>query len=108
MAALETSCPKHQRRRPELTPCYRIINQHLDSSVAERAREGRPLPEYVLEEFEAYLKCGIPAFGFLRLKCGDCQEEKIVAFSVTFLANIGPNTLTVLGYDYHIVSKRSA
>ncbi len=81
MAVLETSCPKYQRRRPELTPCYRIINQHLDSFVAERAREGRPLPEYVLEEFEAYLKCGVPAFGFLRLKCGDCQEEKIVAFS---------------------------
>lgn len=37
MAVLETSCPKYQRRRPELTPCYRIINQHLDSFVAERA-----------------------------------------------------------------------
>ena len=59
MAVLETSCPKYQRRRPELTPCYRIINQHLDSFVAERAREGRPLPEYALEEFEAYLKCGV-------------------------------------------------
>ena len=64
MAVLETSCPKYQRRRPELTPCYRIINQHLDSFVAERAREGRPLPEYALEEFEAYLKCGVAYTSF--------------------------------------------
>src|SRR5690606_34903800 len=36
---------------------------------------------YVLEEFEAYLKCGILAHGFIRLKCQDCEDEKIVAFS---------------------------
>jgi len=81
MAAQTQACPKYQRRRPQLTPCYQIVNEHLDSFVAERSAENRPLPEYVLEEFEAYLKCGIPAFGFLRLKCGSCQEEKIVAFS---------------------------
>jgi len=41
----------------------------------------RPLPEYVLKEFEAYLKCGLLAHGFIRLKCEVCSEETVVAFS---------------------------
>ena len=71
----------YTRRRPELTPCYRIIQEELSSFIAERQAEGRPLPEYVIEEFEAYLKCGVLAHGFIRLKCESCQQEKIVAFS---------------------------
>lgn len=74
-------CVKYQRRRPELTPCYKIIQEHLNSFIADREAEGRTLPDYVLEEFDAYLKCGILGYGFLRLKCCDCKEEKIVAFS---------------------------
>jgi len=35
----------------------------------------------VTEEFEAFLKCGILAHGFLRIKCSDCNYEKLVAFS---------------------------
>lgn len=71
----------YQRRRPELTPCYRILQEHLSTFVAAREMEGRPLPDYVTAELEAYLKCGIPAHGFLRLVCEACQKEKIVAFS---------------------------
>ena len=81
MLVAEEKCPKYERRRPELTPCYKILQEHLDTFIAEREAEGRPLPSYVLEEFEAYLRCGIPAYGFLRLKCSGCGEEKIVAFS---------------------------
>jgi hypothetical protein len=43
--------------------------------------EGRPLPEYVIKEFDAYLKCGIPAHGFIRLICDTCKKEQITAFS---------------------------
>jgi hypothetical protein len=43
-------CPKYSRRRPEDTPCYKVLQEHLESFVAEREAEGRPLPEYVLEE----------------------------------------------------------
>lgn len=72
---------KYQRRCPELTPCFKIINEHLDSFIQARQLENRPLPQYVIDEFEAFLKCGILAYGFLRLKCNCCSEEKIVAFS---------------------------
>ena len=32
-------------------------------------------------EFDAFLECGILAHGFLRLHCGDCGQNKLVAFS---------------------------
>jgi len=46
-----------------------------------RAAEERPLPRYVEDEFEAYLKCGRLEHGFLRVRCESCQAEKLVAFS---------------------------
>ncbi len=36
---------------------------------------------FVKEEFDAFLECGILAPGFLRLRCGECGHEKLVAFS---------------------------
>jgi len=35
----------------------------------------------VKDEFDAFLECGILAHGFLRLRCGDCGHDKLVAFS---------------------------
>ena len=80
-AAQKEKCFTYPRRRPELTPCYRILQGELDTFIAARKAEGRPVPDYVAEEFEAYLKRGILSHGFLRLQCESCQEEKIVAFS---------------------------
>ena len=71
----------YQRRKPEETPCYKIVQSELSTFIQQRQLEGRPLPSYVIDEFEAYLRCGILAHGFLRLKCEDCKEEKITAFS---------------------------
>ena len=81
MTSLAPACITYKRRRPENTPCYQIIQKHLETFIADRQAEGRPLPDYVLKEFDAYLRCGIPAYGFLRLQCKSCQDEKIVAFS---------------------------
>jgi ribosomal protein S27E len=82
MLEKKTACtPTYSRRRPELTPCYKIIQENIESFIAEREAEGRPLPEHAIEEFDEYLRCGIPAYGFLRLKCKDCDKEQIVAFS---------------------------
>jgi hypothetical protein len=46
-----------------------------------RNRIGRAPPDYVEEEFDAYLKCGRLEEGFLRLRCEQCHVEKLVAFS---------------------------
>jgi len=81
MSAQPCATPKYVRRRPELTPCYQVLQGHLNTFMAERQAENRPLPDYVVAEFEAYLRCGILAHGFLRLQCGDCKKEHVVAFS---------------------------
>ncbi len=78
------SAPKqttYKRRRPELTPCYRIIQIHLNTFISDRDRERRPLPSYVIKEFEGLLEYGIPAYQCLRLACRSCLKEQIVAFS---------------------------
>jgi ribosomal protein S27E len=46
-----------------------------------RAEAGRPLPDYIEQEFDAYLKCGRLEEGFLRVRCETCHAEKLVAFS---------------------------
>lgn len=81
MSAAPKSQPKYSRRRPEFTPCYKLVQNHLSTFLADRDAEGRPVPDYVKKEFEAFLRCGILANGFLRLKCSCCHEEKIVGFS---------------------------
>jgi len=35
----------------------------------------------VQREFTEYLKCGRFGMAFLRVRCGDCHAEKLVAFS---------------------------
>lgn len=73
--------PGYSRHRPETTLLYQLVAEHYPGFRDRRAAEGRPLPRYVEDEFEAYLKCGLLEHGFLRVKCESCQAEKLVAFS---------------------------
>ncbi|MEK7874826.1 MAG: transposase, partial [Pseudomonadota bacterium] len=43
--------------------------------------EGKHLPKHVIEEFEAFLRCGVLAYGFVRLRCEKCHHERIAALS---------------------------
>jgi len=67
--------PGYARHRPEATLLYQIIERHYPEFAAAREADGRPLPKYVREEFEAYLKCGRLKHGFLRVRCEDCHAE---------------------------------
>jgi len=79
--AADTPAP-YERRRPEDTTRYQVVQEHLDTFLAQVEQEtGTGLPQFVKDEFEAFLECGIFAHGFLRLRCGDCAHEKLVAFS---------------------------
>jgi ribosomal protein S27E len=73
--------PGYARHRPEATLLYQLVERNDPESVAAREASGRPLPIYVQQEFEAYLKCGRLEHGFLRVRCADCHAEKLVAFS---------------------------
>ena len=72
----------YERRRPEETILHCLVREHLETFLAQvQAKTGTGLPEFVKDEFEAFLECGILAHGFLRLRCADCAHEKLVAFS---------------------------
>ena len=72
----------YERRRPEQTTLYRLVQQHAATFITETvAAAGADLPQFVKDEFDAFLKCGILAHGLLRLRCGDCGHDKLVAFS---------------------------
>lgn len=72
----------YQRHQPEHTTLYKIVQENLETFLRLVEEEcGRPLPDFVEEEFREYLKCGILAHGFLRAKCESCSHEHLVAFS---------------------------
>ena len=71
----------YQRHRPEHTLLYQIVEQHYPAFVAHMAQHERPLPDYVQQEFEDYLRCGRLEHGFLRVRCDTCHAEHLVAFS---------------------------
>jgi hypothetical protein len=72
----------YERRRPEETTLYQVIQEHLESFLAQvEVETGASLPEFVNDELDAFLECGILAHGFLRLRCDDCGHETLVAFS---------------------------
>jgi hypothetical protein len=72
---------QYERRSPENSKLYKIIAGNWHSFLNERAIEGRDIPTYIIEEFEAYLRCGILAYGFGRLHCEACNTDKLVPFS---------------------------
>ncbi len=77
----ERSVARTAVHRTESTLLYRLVEQHYPDFRELRAREGRSLPDYVQEEFDACLKCGRLEEGFLRVRCEGCRAEKLVAFS---------------------------
>lgn len=79
--ASRANARNYQRHRPEQTLLYRIVEAHYPAFVEQMACEGRPLPYYVQREFDEFLRCGRLEHGFLRVRCDDCQAERLVAFS---------------------------
>jgi hypothetical protein len=72
----------YERHRPENTTLYRLVQQHAASFIAHtEASTGSELPRFIKDEFDAFLECGILAHGFLRLRCGECGHDKLLAFS---------------------------
>jgi hypothetical protein len=75
--------PVHcERRRPEQTALYRLAQQHAATFFAQAEDvTGADLLQFVKDEFDAFLECGILAHGFPRLRCDDRGNDKLVAFS---------------------------
>ena len=63
---------------------HELVAQHTETMLAELRDadpDGGGLPRYVERELAAYLRCGILAHGFARVRCQTCRDEIVVAFS---------------------------
>ena len=57
----------YERHRPEQTTRYHLVQQHTATFFAQAEdAAGADLPQFVKDEFDAFLKCGILAHGFGR------------------------------------------
>jgi hypothetical protein len=54
---------EYQRRTPENTVLYRVVQQNLETFLASARKRGRVVPRFVERELRAYLDCGILAHG---------------------------------------------
>ena len=71
------------RHEPEKTVLYRAIQENFETflKLGRGESEEKPFPRHVHEEIHAFLRCGILAHGFTRLRCQQCKIERLVAFS---------------------------
>jgi hypothetical protein len=71
----------YRPRQPEETVLYQAVAGNFLTFQALAELAGKRLPQHVAKEFECFLRCGILAYGFLRLRCEECHREKFLAFS---------------------------
>ncbi|EKL8604055.1 TPA: transposase zinc-binding domain-containing protein, partial [Pseudomonas aeruginosa] len=64
---------RYARHAPERTLLYAWVEAHYPDFIARIEAEGRSLPGYVREAFDAYLRCGVLEHGFLRVVCEHCR-----------------------------------
>jgi hypothetical protein len=73
----------YERHRPETTALYEVVRDNLETLygvIADGALDVR-IPKHAKKELEGFLDCGLLCRGFARLKCGPCNESRLVAFS---------------------------
>lgn len=71
----------YRRRTPEDTVLYDVVRDRLESFLDTAQRRERKVPRFVEREFRSYLQCGILAYGFVRVRCDDCGNDRVVAFA---------------------------
>ena len=75
------SSRRYERRRPEKTPLYKVVAEHLEGWLEARAVAEQPVSTHIERELRSYLTCGILCFGFGRARCASCGQGFVVAFS---------------------------
>ena len=73
------SSRRYERRRPEKTPLYNVVAEHLEGWLENRAVAEQPVSAHVERELRSYLTCGILCFGFGRARCTSCGQGFVVA-----------------------------
>lgn len=71
----------YQRRQPEKSVLHQAVTEHLPAFLAAAQAAERPVPKFVRREFEAFLDCGRPEKGAVRVRCPTCGFDRLVALS---------------------------
>jgi len=76
---------RYERRRPERTVLYQVVQENLETLYAavEAGFATASLPEFVRNEFEQFLDCGLLCKGAALLVCDSegCSGTQVVALS---------------------------
>jgi hypothetical protein len=81
-AAAAPRATAYRPRRPQNTVLHRVVRDHFETFLAQTGRlNKRPLPRYVIQEFEKYLACGDLARGHVKVVCSRCGLARVVPFS---------------------------
>ena len=72
-----TASTAYFRHEPERTVLYRAVQENFETFLAasQRDTERVSLPRHVHQEVDSYLRCGILAHGFIRLRCESCRPR---------------------------------
>lgn len=73
----------YRRRRPEERELHKAVREHMATflELVDSDPSRGELPVHVRGELERFLRCGILAHGFVRVRCSTCEDDLLVAFS---------------------------
>ncbi len=83
LPAASRGAPVYERHRPETTALYEVVRDNLETlygAIADGALDVK-VPKHAKKELEAYLDGGLLCRGLARIRCGACEESRLVAFS---------------------------
>lgn len=70
----------YERHRPGQTALYRRVQQHVANFIAHTdASTGSETPRLIKDQFDAFIDRVVLAHGFLKLRCGKCGHDKLLA-----------------------------
>ena len=72
---------EYERHEPEKTLLRRVVREDLEPFLQRSRSAGAPVARFVEREVRAYVRCGVLAHGFLRVRCDACGNDRLVAFS---------------------------
>jgi transposase-like zinc-binding protein len=73
----------YQRREVERSTLYALVRDHLETfyQAVEEGFASAPLPNFVKQEFERFLDCGVLCRGAALLVCETCSQTNVIALS---------------------------
>jgi hypothetical protein len=63
------------------SPLYKTVANNLETFLSDHQQREHPVPFFVEREMRAFLDCGIPSHGFVRVHCDSCGRDRFVSFS---------------------------